>query len=209
MSLDPLQHLPPQSELIVTRVSHSITWPQLARSRQKFLGARRSQIGACQNGLTEQRIRCIGDYCSYVSEITVRAYRRSLSASKSFSCKEGSFVGPSKSPQNHLAEGRLDKSDSKTDNWQEWQPFGVWTLEKLALRIGKHVLGLPQGGRMMRAELAKVLLDEIKRTRAQLAHLRTVLMMRRKKRTNGLDHCDECETPSEGISESDSSVCSD
>jgi ribosomal protein L34E len=62
---------------------------------------------------------------------------------------------------------------------------------------------------MKRAELAKVLLDEIKRTQAQLAHLRTVLMMRREKRTSGLDHCDECEMPSEGISESDNSVCSD
>lgn len=59
-----------------------------------------------------------------VLEITVRAYRRSPSASKSFSCKDGSFVGPSKSPQNRLAERRLDKSDSKTDNWQEWQPSG-------------------------------------------------------------------------------------
>jgi hypothetical protein len=72
-----------------------------------------------------------------------------------------------------------------------------------------HVLGLPHGGRMKRAELAKVLLDEIKRTRAQLAHLRTVLMMRRERRTSGLDHSDECEMPSEAIPESDNSICSD
>ena len=62
---------------------------------------------------------------------------------------------------------------------------------------------------MKRAELAKVLLDEIKRTRAQLAHLGTVLMMRRKKRTSEFDHCGECEMPSEAIPESDNSVCSD
>ena len=62
---------------------------------------------------------------------------------------------------------------------------------------------------MKRAELAKVLLDEIKCTRAQLAHLRRVLMMRREKRTSGLDLCDECEMPSEGIPESDNSVRSD
>ena len=52
---------------------------------------------------------------------------------------------------------------------------------------------------MKRAELAKVLLDEIKRTRAQLSHLRTVLMMRREKRTSGLDHCDECEMPIQSV----------
>jgi hypothetical protein len=62
---------------------------------------------------------------------------------------------------------------------------------------------------MKRAELAKVLLEEIKRTRAQLADLRTVLMMRREKRTSGLDHSDEGEMPSEGRPESDNSVCSD
>ena len=84
---------------------------------------------------------------------------------------------------------------------------GRW--KKLALRVGTDVLGLPHGGRMKRAELAKVLLDEIKCTRAQLAHLRRVLMMRREKRTSGLDQCGECEMPSEGISESDNSVRSD
>ena len=52
---------------------------------------------------------------------------------------------------------------------------------------------------MKRAELAKMLLDEIKRTRAQLAHLRTVLMMRREKRTSGLDHCDKCEMPIQSV----------
>ena len=151
----------------------------------------------------------IENYYLCVSEITVCAYRRLPSAPKSSSCKDGSFVGPSKSPQNHLAEGRLDKSDRKKDNWQEWQLSGVWTLEKLALRVGTRVLGLPHGDRMKPAELAKVLLDEIKRTRAQLAHLRTVLMMRRERRTNGLDHGDKGEMPSEGMPESDNSVCSD
>ena len=45
---------------------------------------------------------------------------------------------------------------------------------------------------MRRDELAKVLLDEIKRTRAQLARLQTAFMTRRKEGASGVE-CEECQ----------------
>jgi hypothetical protein len=45
---------------------------------------------------------------------------------------------------------------------------------------------------MKRDELAKVLLDEIKRTRAQLASLQTAFMTRQKEGASGME-CEECQ----------------
>jgi hypothetical protein len=52
----------------------------------------------------------IGDYCPYVSEIT-------LVPSKINPAQARRFIGTPKL-QNHPSEGRLDKSDSKADNWR-------------------------------------------------------------------------------------------
>jgi hypothetical protein len=46
---------------------------------------------------------------------------------------------------------------------------------------------------MKRHELAKVLLDEIVRTRAQLAHLQMVLARRTEEKISRMDQCEECE----------------
>jgi hypothetical protein len=49
------------------------------------------------------------------------------------------------------------------------------------------------GGRMKRHELAKVLLDEIVRTRAQLARSQMVLARRTEEKLGRMDQCEECE----------------
>jgi hypothetical protein len=46
---------------------------------------------------------------------------------------------------------------------------------------------------MKRHELAKVLLDEIVRTRAQLARLQMVLARRTEEKISRVDQCEECE----------------
>ena len=51
----------------------------------------------------------IGDYCPYVSEMTLVPQINPAQARR--------LIGTPKL-QNHLPEGRLDKSDSKTDNWR-------------------------------------------------------------------------------------------
>ena len=59
---------------------------------------------------------------------------------------------------------------------------------------------------MKRHELAKVLLDEIVRTRAQLARLQMVLARRTEEKISRVDQCEECETPLAGVPDSNNSV---
>jgi hypothetical protein len=46
---------------------------------------------------------------------------------------------------------------------------------------------------MKRSELAKALLEEIVRTRTQLAHLRKVVVIRTAEKNSGMDQCEECQ----------------
>jgi hypothetical protein len=50
-----------------------------------------------------------------------------------------------------------------------------------------------RGGGRMKRELAKVLLDEIVRTRAQLVRLQIVLARRTEEKISRMDQCEECE----------------
>ena len=52
---------------------------------------------------------------------------------------------------------------------------------------------LSDGLRMERSELAKALLEEIVRTREQLARLQKVVVIRTEERNSGMDQCDECQ----------------
>jgi len=110
-------------------------------------------------------------------------HRRLPSAPKSFSCKDEVLLGPRESPQNDLAEGRPDKTDSKADNWARMAT--IWGS-------GRGKTCFPsRDARAWFAALAKILLDEIERARAQLVRLEMVLTRRAEERRMG--QCEECE----------------
>jgi hypothetical protein len=80
----------------------------------------------------------------------------------------GRFIGTRKTSKNHLVSRKTH----------------------LAVKDGDSFC---RGGRRMKRELAKVLLDEIVRTRAQLVRLQMVLARGVEERSGQMEQCEECE----------------